>query len=83
MIPASPLTKVIGRNTARVVSEEATTAIATSLVAYTAACLGLLPLSIWVVMFSSTTIAASTTIPIAMERELIEIIFKVLPVAKR
>ena len=34
-------------------------------------------------MFSNTTIASSTTIPIASERADIEMIFKVLPVAKR
>ena len=34
-------------------------------------------------MFSKTTIASSTTIPIAIERADIEMIFNVFPVAKR
>ena len=82
-IPAMPVTIVNGRNTANMVRVEAITEIATSFVACTAACFGALPLSIWVVMFSSTTIASSTTMPIAIDSELNEIIFKVLPDASK
>ena len=82
-IPAIPLTIVKGRNTANMVRVEATTEIATSLVAWTAACLGILPRSMWVVTFSNTTIASSTTIPMAIESELSEMMFSVLPEANR
>ena len=83
MIPAIPLIMVNGRNTAIVVSVEAITEIATSLVANIAAWRGRLPRSMWVVMFSSTTMALSTTIPMAIESALIEMMFIVLPVASR
>ena len=48
-----------------------------------AASLGFEPRSIWVVMFSSTTMASSTTIPMAMDRDESEMMFSVEPVAKR
>ena len=81
--PAIPVTMVRGRNTARIVSVEAITERPTSFVPCIAACLGELPLSMCVVMFSSTTIASSTTIPIAMDSELSEMILSELPDAKR
>ena len=48
-----------------------------------AASLGLDPRSIWVVIFSSTTMASSTTIPMAIESDESEMMFSVDPVAKR
>ena len=65
------------------VKVEAMTDNCTSWVACTAASLGFEPRSMWVVMFSKTTMASSTTIPIAMVSEDMEMIFKVLPVANR
>ena len=82
-IPAIPVTIVNGKNTANIVRVEAITEIATSFVACTAACFGWLPRSIWVVTFANTTIASSTTIPIAIESELNEIMFNVLPEASK
>ena len=74
---------VSGRNTATMVRVEAITDSCTSWVACTAASLGFEPHSICVVMFSNTTMASSTTIPIAMVKDDIEMIFSVLPVAYR
>ena len=51
----------------------------TSLVAKIAADFGFEPLSIWVVMFSNTTMESSTTIPMAILKEDKEMIFSVLP----
>ena len=62
---------------------EATTEIPTSEVACTAASFGFSPFSMWDVTFSSTTMASSTTIPMAMESADIDMMFKVLPVANR
>ena len=81
-IPAIPCTIVKGRNTAIVVSVPPITEIPTSLVAKIAACLGFAPRSICEVMFSSTTMALSTTIPMAIESDDIVMMFKVSPVAK-
>ena len=81
--PDIPLTIVSGKNTAIMVSVEAITEIATSFVPCTAACFGSEPRSIWVVTFSSTTIASSTTIPMAIERDESEIILIVFPVTAR
>jgi hypothetical protein len=81
--PDIPLIIVSGRNTANMVSVDAITEIATSLVANTAALFGRLPLSIWVVTFSNTTIASSTTIPIAIDNDDNEMILRELPVANR
>ena len=83
MIPDIPETRVRGRNTASIVNVEATMEIPTSSVPWIAACLGFSPLSKCVVMFSNATMASSTTIPIAMERADIDMIFNVLPVANR
>src|SRR5574344_2372012 len=81
--PTAPLTMVRGRNTANIVRVEAITDIDTSCVACTAASLGFTFLSICEVMFSNTTIASSTTIPMAMVNALIEMMLRVLPVANR
>ena len=48
-----------------------------------AASLGFEPRSICVVMFSRTTMASSTTIPMAMDSDESEMMFSVEPVAKR
>ncbi len=45
--------------------------------------MGFEPRSIWVVMFSNTTIASSTTIPIAIESADSDMMFSVEPVAYR
>lgn len=81
--PDIPLTIVNGKNTAIMVSVEAITEIATSFVPCTAACFGSEPRSICVVTFSSTTIASSTTIPMAIDRDESEIILIVFPVIAR
>ncbi|OQC04399.1 MAG: hypothetical protein BWX77_00132 [Bacteroidetes bacterium ADurb.Bin090] len=48
-----------------------------------AASRGLLPRRICLVIFSSTTMASSTTIPMAIESEDIDMMLSELPVAKR
>ena len=75
--PVIPEIIVSGKNTASIVSVDAITETATSFVAWIAACLGAAPRSICVVTFSSTTIASSTTIPIAIVKVLNDIIFNV------
>ena len=69
IIPAIPLSIVRGTNTATSTRVVAITDTQTSLVAYIAASCGSSPLSTCRVIFSSTTIASSTTIPIAMVSE--------------
>ena len=81
--PVIPLTMVNGKNTAISVSVDAITERATSLVPFTAACIGAEPRSMWVVTFSSTTMASSTTIPMAMDKADRDTIFNELPVAYR
>ncbi|CCZ98760.1 unknown [Alistipes sp. CAG:157] len=80
MIPDMPDTSVSGRNTATTVSVVTMTDSHTSLVPYMAASLAEEPFSMWVVIFSSTTMASSTTIPMAMESELSEMMLMVPPV---
>ncbi len=46
-----------------------------------AASFGFEPRSMWVVMFSSTTMASSTTMPMAIESDESEMMFSVEPVA--
>ena len=79
--PVMPVTSVSGKNTAMRVRVDAITEMATSLVPCTAACFGSDPRSIWVVTFSSTTIASSTTIPMDMESAESDTMLSVLPVA--
>ena len=83
MMPAMPVIMVRGRNTQSMVKVDAITEMATSEVAWTAASLGFSPRSKCVETFSSTTIASSTTIPMAIDNADIEMMFSVLPVAKR
>ena len=83
MMPDMPEIMVRGRNTHSMVSVEAITEIPTSAVPCTAASLGFSPRSRCEVTFSRTTMASSTTMPIAMDRALIDMILSELPVAKR
>ena len=83
IMPAMPLIMVRGRNTHSMVSVEAMTEIPTSAVPCTAASLGFSPFSIWEVTFSRTTIASSTTIPMAMDRALMEMMLRVFPEKNR
>ena len=83
MMPAMPLIIVSGRNTQSIVSVEAMTEMPTSPVPCTAASLGFSPRAMCVETFSSTTMASSTTMPMAMASADIEMMFRVLPVAYR
>ena len=76
--PAMPDKVVKGINTTTITSVVAITDIHTSLVAYMAASLGEEPRSICLVMFSNTTMASSTTIPMAILKEHKETMFKEL-----
>ena len=78
--PVIPVTIVRGKNTAIIVSVEATTEMATSFVPCIAACDGAEPRSMCVVTFSKTTMASSTTIPMAIESDESETMLIVLPV---
>ena len=66
-----------------VVSVPPMTEIPTSLVAKMAACLGFAPRSMCEVMFSNTTMALSTTIPMAIESDDMVMMLSVSPVASR
>ena len=81
--PVIPLIIVSGRNTHSIVRVDAITEIPTSDVPCTAASRGFSPRSRCVVTFSSTTIASSTTIPMAMASALIEMMLSVFPLASR
>ena len=81
--PVIPVTIVKGKNTAIMVSVDAITEIATSCVPCLAACLLSAPRSICVVIFSNTTMASSTTLPIAIERHDSDIMLSEPPVAYR
>ena len=83
MMPVMPVTKVKGKNTATVTNVVTMTESHTSLVPYLAASRGRLPRSMCLVTFSRTTMASSTTIPIAMERDESEIMLSDSPVANR
>ena len=80
-IPTRPPTKIRGINTTSTVVVEAITARPISLVAKIAASRGLAPLAMCWVMFSITTMASSTTRPIAMISDIIEKILSVHPAA--
>jgi len=83
MMPASPFRKISGTNTTIVVSVEALTAVPTSSAPNIAASRGAVPRSTLVEMFSSTTTALSTTIPIAIARLAIEMMLIVHPIVHR
>ncbi len=78
-IPAIPLTKRRGTKTTTTLRADAATANPTSEAPVTAAVFGSSPPSICRTTFSSTTMASSTTIPIAMARLMREITLKVYP----
>ncbi|MPM88630.1 hypothetical protein SDC9_135734 [bioreactor metagenome] len=67
-LPVTPCKKTIGKKTATSVTVVAITAKKISLDPSIAAFLGFIPLSILVYMFSITTMASSTTSPIASTR---------------
>ena len=70
MIPASPVRNIRGRKITTVVMVEAVMAMPISLVPKTAAVVTRPPCSTCRVMFSSTTIPLSTTMPEAMARDM-------------
>ena len=78
--PIMPPMKATGTKTASVVAAPASTAKATSLVPSSAARKALLPDSLWRVIFSMTTVVASTTIPTASESPIIDILLIVIPI---
>src|SRR3990172_11410413 len=71
--------KTNGKNTATMVKVDAATASPTSAEPKIAASLGRAPLSTWREIFSRITIASSTTIPTAIERDDNEMMLIVLP----
>ena len=77
--PATPSTNTSGRNTATVVSVDATTAMLTSCVPAMAACSTPSPRSRAFAMLSSTTIESSTTRPVARARPPSDITFRLSP----
>ena len=75
--PVRPPVKASGANTAASVIVIATTGPEISRMPWKAACIGVIPSSMWRWMFSTTTMASSTTRPIAStmassDRRLIE-----------
>src|SRR5690606_15567556 len=64
-LPTNPSKKMTGRNTAAKVTEMEITAKNISLDPFTAACIGCIPSSTFLYMFSVTTIPSSTTSPVA------------------
>ena len=83
MMPASPGSMVSGTNTATITSVVAITEVHTSLVAQMAASFRLSPRSRCLVMFSSTTMASSTTMPMATVSEAREMMFSELSATSR
>ena len=77
--PATPSTNTSGKNTATVVSVEATTAMLTSRVPAMAACNMPSPRSLALAMLSSTTIESSTTMPVARARPARDITLRLRP----
>ncbi|MNV28640.1 hypothetical protein D3C71_1198400 [compost metagenome] len=77
--PAMPSTNTSGRNTAMVVSVDATTAMNTSRVPLIAASSTPMPRSRALAMDSSTTMESSTTRPVANARPPSDITFKLRP----
>ena len=77
-IPTIPVTNITGANITTVVKDEDVIADLTSIVAKTAASAGFSPLSICFIIFSRTTIALSTTIPILIAKAINVIIFRVI-----
>ena len=82
-MPIMPGSMVRGTNTATSTSVVAMTDVHTSLVAQMAASRGDSPRSMCLVMFSNTTMASSTTIPIATVREARDMMFSELSARSR
>ena len=66
-LPAMPLMKAVGKNTAISVKVVAMTARPISSAASSAACRGVLPMRRWRSMFSTSTMASSTKMPITSD----------------
>ena len=78
--PIIPPMKATGTKTARVVAAPASTAKATSPPPSCAALYGVLPMSRCLVIFSITTVVASTTIPTASESPIMDMLLIVMPI---
>jgi hypothetical protein len=63
--PVRPGTKATGTNTAKRIRAMPTTGPETSFMAWTVASFGVIPCSMWCITASTTTIASSTTMPMA------------------
>ena len=72
MLPTSPPSRATGTNTAERMRAMPMTGADTSFMAWTVASLGLFPCSRWWMTASTTTMASSTTIPMASTRPNIE-----------
>ena len=83
IMPAIPFSIVKGTNTATRTKVVAMTDVHTSLVAQMAASRGFSPRSICFVMFSRTTMASSTTIPIATVSEASDMMLSELSLISR
>ena len=68
MLPISPPSRATGMNTADRISAMPITGAETSFIAWTVASLGLMPCSMWCITASTTTMASSTTMPMASTR---------------
>ena len=79
-LPIIPPINATGTKTASVVAAPAITANATSPVPSAEALYGLLPMSLCLVMFSMTTVVASTTIPTAKESPIMDMLLIVIPI---
>ncbi len=77
--PVRPGMKATGMNTAERMSAMPMTGAETSFIAWTVASCGLIPCSMWCITASTTTIASSTTMPIASTRPNIESVFTEKP----
>ena len=77
--PVRPGMKATGMNTAERMRAMPMTGAETSFMAWLVASLGLIPCSMWCMTASTTTIASSTTMPIASTRPNIESVFTEKP----
>ncbi len=75
MRPVSPPTKATGTNTADRISAMPTTGADTSFIAWRVASRGDMPCSMWWITASTTTMASSTTMPMARTRPNMESVF--------
>ena len=79
MLPVRPGMKATGMNTAERMRAMPMTGADTSFMAWTVASCGLIPCSMWCITASTTTIASSTTMPMASTRPNIESVFTEKP----